>query len=73
MKPQVIKNPAGTYSIVGFGIPVALVYSEKDGSPLTDETARKIAQFGPGFVKDAKLIVYQTESDALNAIEAWGK
>lgn len=44
------KNPAGTYSFTG-SCDVRLCYFRRDGQPITDEDARKIASFGAGIYR----------------------
>ncbi len=67
---HLMKNPAGSYSFVG-SVPVFLGYKEKDGSPLTQETAAKLAHISsPALI--AKSRVYQTPAEALQAADEIG-
>ena len=71
-KNVVMKNPAGTYSFVG-QVNIELKYAEYDGSPLTEETAKKIINFGAGMVHPRpKVITWKTEEEALQALAELG-
>ena len=67
----IIKNPVGTYSLVG-RVPVTLSYTMADGSPLTEDAANAICQCGPGILgKKVKVVTYATENAAQTAIDAF--
>jgi hypothetical protein len=69
---HLLKNPAGTWSFVG-SVPYSLAYERLDGQPVTEEEARKIANFGAGlFKKTHKTWTRKTEAEAREAARALG-
>ena len=49
-----------------------LLYTTKDGSPLTEELQRKIAMFGGGMVGNVKSLVFDTEEHAIDFANSLG-
>ena len=64
-----LKNPTGTYSLVGT-VPINLSYTMADGSPLTDDMARAIRHVGPGmYLRSGKIqnVLFKSEKSAMAA------
>jgi len=71
MDINIIKNPAGTFSVVGFQIPMDLSYRNLEGGNLTAEEARKINIAGPGFCTSfAKSVTWASLTAATDDIIA---
>lgn len=64
---SVIKNPAGTYHIVGSGIPANLAYVAKDGTPATDKQIADAKRFGPQLA-GVKTRTWETRDEAERAL-----
>ena len=65
---HIIQNPAGGYSFVG-SVPMVLAYRNRiDNTPLSEDMANKVSQFGPGlFRQTVKSVSYPTREEALEA------
>ena len=71
MEINIIKNPTGTFSVVGFRVPGDLVYRQLDGSNLTAEQARKIHVGGIGLAGSyAKSVTWASLTAATDDILA---
>jgi hypothetical protein len=67
----VVKNPAGTYYLAGWGIPAALGYVRKDGTAPSAEDLAAARQCGPGFA-GLRTRTWATSEDACTALRAEG-
>ena len=65
------KFPSGKWGFVG-RCDARLLYTTKDGSPLTEELQRKIAMFGGGMVGNVKSLVFDTEEHAIDFAHGLG-
>ncbi len=70
MNASILKAPSGKWTIVGFCLPVSLCYVRADGSPLSDEDARRVAMLGPCPNSDVRVRVFPSEEDAREALES---
>lgn len=70
MNANILKTPSGAWTIVGFCLPVSLCYVKVDGSPLSDQEARRVAKFGPCPNSDVRVRVFPSEEDAREALES---
>lgn len=67
-----IQFPSGRWGFRG-RVPIALSYTYKDGSPLSDEDVRNVQQHGAGlFKKRIQNVVFETAEDALDAAREIG-
>jgi Ca2+/H+ antiporter len=66
-------NPAKTYSIVGFSIPVVLCYARRDGMPMTEKDIQDIRRIGIiGNMRETyKSVTFATAEEAQAAIDIW--
>lgn len=69
---SVIQHPTGSWGFVGH-VPVDLSYRCRDGSPISEELANNIRQFGPGLFKNkVQSVSFETAEDAIEAARATG-